>query len=361
MYHSIHDNQIPVLGRASSGGTGQALTALIEAAVLAANAHNSQPWKFRMHDAAISICADLTRHLGSFDPFRREMYLSLGCALENLVLAARACGLSPRVELVPGTLPPQDDAEATAAIVHFDRGEQLRSELFEAIGSRRTHRGAYAKGKGLSEQVMNSVQSLAVGSSEVRLRWIDEPAKRRLAELIVASTRQIVDDAEMAKDSAHWFRFHPQEVREHCDGLTLDTNIVSPLVRTIAKMLPPSHERANRQWVRDTRRIHVGTAAALGVICVRDLYDRPTAIGAGRLWQRIHLLLTAHGIAAQPLNQAIERVDREQDLGAPPATASALGQIIPMGDWRPTFIFRAGYARRDPRRSPRRAVRDVMA
>jgi hypothetical protein len=192
------------------------------------------------------------------------------------------------------------------------------------------------------------------------LHWFDGSAKRQLAELIVASTRRIVDDAEMALDNARWFRFHAQEVRAHCDGLTLDANVVSPLLRRIAKTFPPSHERANRQWVRDTERIHVRTAALLGVICVRDLYDRPTAVAAGRLWQRIHLCLTAYGIAAQPLNQPVERVDRERQLGAPPETANALARIVPGDDWRSTFVFRIGYARRQPSRSPRRAVRDVM-
>jgi nitroreductase len=66
---------------------------LVHAAVLAANAHNSQPWRFDLSDCGISVHADLERNLGGFDPFRREMHQSLGCAIETLVQAANARGL----------------------------------------------------------------------------------------------------------------------------------------------------------------------------------------------------------------------------------------------------------------------------
>jgi hypothetical protein len=39
-------------------------------------------------------------------------------------------------------------------------------------------------------------------------------------------------------------------------------------------------------------------APLLGLIVVRDPYDRPTALRAGHPWQRLHLLVTARGLAA---------------------------------------------------------------
>ena len=54
----------------------------LRAAILAASPHNTQPWLFAMSASAMVIYADRARHLGTFDPFRREMHLGVGCAIE---------------------------------------------------------------------------------------------------------------------------------------------------------------------------------------------------------------------------------------------------------------------------------------
>ena len=77
--------------------------ALVSAAILASNAHNSQPWLFRatgtQSEPRIDLFADRERNIGAIDPFLREMYVSVGCALENLAPAAPANGYDPKVSL----------------------------------------------------------------------------------------------------------------------------------------------------------------------------------------------------------------------------------------------------------------------
>lgn len=55
--------------------------ALVAAAVLAANPHDTQPWLFQVGEDSIGICADLSRNLGTMDCRLREMHLGLGCAI----------------------------------------------------------------------------------------------------------------------------------------------------------------------------------------------------------------------------------------------------------------------------------------
>jgi len=71
-----------------SGSPGEGARTPVRSAILAANAHNTQPWKFCVHPDRIDLRADESRNLGVMDPFRREMRISLGCALENLRLRA---------------------------------------------------------------------------------------------------------------------------------------------------------------------------------------------------------------------------------------------------------------------------------
>src|SRR3984893_4777528 len=75
--------------------------ALVRAAVLATNAHNTQPWLFHLSADRVDLYAVLERNIGTIDSLRREMYISLGCALENLALAAGAHGFAAAVRLMP--------------------------------------------------------------------------------------------------------------------------------------------------------------------------------------------------------------------------------------------------------------------
>jgi len=334
---------------------------LVHSAALAANAHNTQPWRFHVAQDKISVCADTDRHIGSFDPFRREMHLSLGCALENIDQAARAQGLETHMEFPPGTLSLAAAPSDPAAIVHLRPGNTDESELFRAIPRRHTHRGAYDAHREVPDEVLAGLGAAALDCHMLRLYLVTGAAMKPLASLITSSTRAIIDDPDMSRDNARWFRFRQKAIDECRDGLTLDTNVTKPLKRFFAKLFPPSAARADRHWGKDTTRIHLATAPLLGMIAVRSLYDRPTSLHAGRLWQRLHLLLTARDLAAQPLNQPVERVDRERQLEQPAHTAEALARITGDPEWQPTFIFRAGYPLRAPLASPRRPIDAVIS
>jgi hypothetical protein len=333
---------------------------LVRAAILAASAHNTQPWLFRIDGNTITVSADAERHIGSFDSFRREMMLSIGCALENLCLAAQAQGLRAKVEAQPGTMVLGLPPEGPAAIVHLSKGKRDETDLFRAIPDRHTHRGPYRPHRPLEEELLAEMHAAVPKRGKMRLFLFAGVEKEPLARLIISATKAIVDDRQMSKDSAQWFRFHRYEVEEKRDGLTLDANVVAPLQNLAAKIFPPTPESADQHWLHDTEHVHLDTAPLLGMIAVRDLYDRRAALEAGRLWQRLHLLLTARGVAAQPLNQPVERVDRERELGQPPRTAESLAQITGGATWLPTFVFRAGYSDHAAATSPRRPVEAVI-
>ncbi|WP_271594731.1 nitroreductase family protein [Bradyrhizobium sp. CCBAU 65884] len=61
---------------------------LVRAATLAANSHNTQPWRFILSDNIITIRPDLVRRCPVVDPDDHHLFASLGCAAENIVQAA---------------------------------------------------------------------------------------------------------------------------------------------------------------------------------------------------------------------------------------------------------------------------------
>jgi nitroreductase len=333
----------------------------LRAAILAASPHDTQPWLFGVSDREIAIYADRARHLGSFDPFRREMHLGLGCAIENFVLAARAFGIVSevqpavgRLELSPGPAP------VLAARLAMDVGPPAPDSLFEATPKRHTNRGPYHDEPPGPEGLRRLTD--LVSDANVRVAFMFEPRVRReLGALIVKATERIVGDAEMSLDSFSWIRTGRREVLAHRDGVTIDASGTSRLMTMAGKMLPDlDAAKTDRIWLSMTRHVHTATAPVFGMILVRDRLDMAQAIEAGRAWQRLHLALTALGLAAQPLNQPVEMVDRNQMLGRSDEFGPALTALASAEGWEPTFVFRLGYARHEAPPSPRRPLTDVV-
>jgi hypothetical protein len=332
----------------------------LHAAILAANPHDTQPWLFEVHEGSITVLADRARHLGSFDPFRREMHLGLGAAIENLVRAAGAEGYSAYVRPVAGRLTNSPGPEpVVVAHITLDPGAPGRDPLFEAIADRHTNRGVYLD-KPIATEILHSLAETAV-SDGVLVAFIgDAKARSDMASLIVDATARIIADPQMSADSAHWIRTGRREVGTHRDGISIDSAGLSPLLTAFAKLMPDqSPASADQYWLAHTRDIQVH-APILGVVLVRDRLDMASAIAAGRVWQRLHLAATTMGIAAQPLNQPVECVDRNTMLGRPDTFQKALVDFALAPGWQPTFAFRLGYAEKPALPSPRRPLSDVI-
>jgi nitroreductase len=342
------------------GHSGDGSRQPLRAAILAANPHDSQPWLFSAAGDSITVFADRARNLGSFDPFRREMHLGVGCAIENLMRAAAVCGYSMNVIIHGGRLTPspKNDPVRTAHL-WLDAAPATRDPLFEAIPHRHTNRGPY-RDRPVSQKTLLQLIEL-VSDNEVQLVFItDALARKELAAAIVAATERIIADPEMSADSARWFRTGKREVEAHRDGIGIDTAGLTPLLAMGAKMMPDQNAAtAGKYWLNMTRDVQT-IAPVLGLIMVRDRLDMGSAIAAGRAWQRLHLAATSMGLAAQPLNQPVECVDRNAQLGRNDEFARTLKRFAHSQDWEATFCFRLGYAEREALPSARRPLSDVM-
>jgi hypothetical protein len=305
------------------------------------------------------VYADRARNLGTFDPFRREMHLGLGCAIENLLRAASVFGIATYVYPVDGrlTLSPGPEPVAVAHIT-LDTANPARDELFEAIPHRHTNRGPYR----VDQPIVVERFANLVNSDSVRVAFItDRVARAEMGTLIVDATSRIISDPQMSADSYHWIRTGRREVAASRSGITIDASGVPSWLVMASKALPDlDAATTDKYWPGMTRDTHVATAPVFGIILVKDRLDMRQSIEAGRAWQRLHLAATLHGIAAQPLNQPVECVDRNQMLGRPDTFANALTKFANAPGWQATFVFRMGVAAHEAARSPRRPLADVM-
>jgi nitroreductase len=337
---------------------------LVRAAILAASPHNTQPWLFKVTNSSIELYLDTQRNTGALDPYLREEHIGMGCALENLALAAAVHGYQATVTPVRGKLGPipSEPTPKLVARVDLTPGKCQESELYDAIPRRHTNRSPYLPQKPIAQAFIDALSRLADGEVDVRIFLFPWAAERKkIVEISSAANSEIYADPEVDRGSDRWIRVNWSEVQRFRDGLSLDVLGLPPTAIAIAKMMPLSTLRwfASRT-PKNTYSDLMLSAPLIGIIAVHDRYDQEHCLGAGRLWQRAHLLATARGLAGRPCNEAVEMIDHEKALGKQGRRAEMLAELLGDAAWQPTFLFYMGYPTLTARASPRRPVEKLV-
>ncbi len=328
---------------------------LVRAAILAANPHNTQPWLFQVTPSQINLFADRRRNIGAIDPFLREMHIGLGCALENLLLAAEALGYTTQVSLLP------DASDATwVARIDLTEGAVTVSNLYNVIPQRHTNRYPYDMGRPVTGATLDGLNALN-DDPDVRVFWFaSAPLRKQVGNLLVAAAKALVADKTQDGDSARWYRATWQDIQQNRDGITIDAAGLPDWERALGKMLPPQSQAQQDSTFLQNTAEQAQTAGAFGLLTVRDGQDRAQQLRAGRLLERMYLWATKEGLAMQPLNAVVERAAREVVLGSAPHFGNALAALVGDPAWQTLLSFRIGYSTHEGLRSPRRGVDEVV-
>jgi len=327
---------------------------VVAAGVLACNPHNTQAWRFTVAGDVIDVHSDPARRMPRNDASAREHFAGLGCAVENMVIAAGPAGFTPEVTLFPdGTA-----SDYVARVELRPGGSGSDRMLAEAIPRRHTNRGPYT-GEPVDPSGFADQASRIDGAG---VHWItDRAARDRLGALYVEATEAITADADQSSEAFGWFRNDRGDIDRHRDGLTLDGQGLSGLTLFAAKVLPAqSRTDGDAFWVKATRDVHTATAAAYGIITVGDVADRTAQVTGGRLLARMHLAATSLGLGFHHMNQITERIDRDHALGNPDVFSRRWADVLGRPATTGLVSFRIGHPEREPGLSPRRSLTDVV-
>lgn len=331
------------------------LNAIAAAGVLAANPHNMQPWRYEVRERQIKLFADPSRAMPINDADQRERLTGFGCAIENMVCAARGRGLSTQVDLPSSANGPV----ATLTMTPGPPASPDEERLARSISVRHSNRGPY---QNRAVDITALLTAAGPGVPGADVTWVTQPeARAGLGALFVEATEAIVADEDMSIEAFSWLRSDRSSLDRHRDGLTLDCQGLSPLMLAVAKIVPAqSRADGNAFWVKAVREVHTATAAAYGIITVADNRNTADRITGGRLLQRLQLAAAGLGLGFQHLNQVTETIDRDVALGRAPRFAQRWHELTTVPHGRDLVAFRIGYPEREPNPSPRRALSDVI-
>lgn len=310
---------------------------LVHYARLAANSHNTQPWLFSKTADTVVIRPDMARATPAADPDHHHLYASLGCAAENLSLAATAAGSG-----MSATFDPEGDGA-----VEFRPGPaSMHSDgLFEAILERQCTRSEY-DGRAVSAEHLEQLQAAARVEGCRLIVIPDRDRIEQMLELAITANTTQIEDVKFTEELKQWIRFNGGQAAATRDGLyTACTGNPSlpPFLGRIMLDLFFTAESENDKLARQVR-----SSSGLAVF-VTDQDGKAHWVQSGRSYQRFALRATTLGIRHAFVNQLVDV----------PALRAELSRLLGMTDGRADLAVRYGYAPAMPR-SLRRPIREVI-
>jgi hypothetical protein len=310
---------------------------LVRYATLAPSSHNTQCWKFRVEDGAISILPDLSRRCPAVDPDDHHLFVSLGCATENLVQAALANGLEGHVRF--------SAAGGNVMHVALEPTSPVASALFQAIPERQSTRGEY-DGQPLARQDLELLEKAGTGNGVQVILLTERRAMEKVLEYVVQGNSAQINDPAFVEELKTWIRFSGDEAVRKGDGLYTASSGNPSSPRWLGSLLfdlffTPKSE--NDKYAK-----HVRSSAGIAIF-VSDAPGPAQWVEVGRCYERFALQSAALGIRNAMLNQPVEVSTLRPQFAA----------LLGVGRRRPDLVVRFGRGPKLPS-SLRRPVESVL-
>ncbi|MFC2431331.1 MAG: Acg family FMN-binding oxidoreductase [Candidatus Saccharimonas sp.] len=310
---------------------------LVAQAVKAPSGHNTQPWRFRQNESAVEVYPDFDRRLPVVDPDDRELFVSLGCATENLCLAAQNIGYESSVAV----------GDTGVIAVALTEGADVKSNpLFEQIDLRQTNRSIYT-GEEIALDALRKLQSVC-SEKGISIHYYARQTKQfnDIEQYVLqGNTRQMQNESFKAELKS-WMRFNKKHQDQTLDGLSYAVFGAPNVPRWMAEPIMSMAINAKTQNKADREKID--SASHLVLFTTRE-NSRREWVDLGRTLQRFLLTATELGISHAYLNQPNEEAE----------IVAEMAKTLDLDGEYPTVLLRVGYGEQQAY-SKRRPIGDII-
>jgi nitroreductase len=274
----------------------------------------------------VHVYADESEWLEVADADKRELYFSVGCALENLLVAVDRFGLGTTVDYSEGT---SKVAEVTFGT---DTASSYPSELFQAITERRTNHKVYHEEQ-IEEDVLDSLEQTAEGDGVELLKVTDGEEKEEITELQTRADKKQFDDPDYRKELGRWI-----------GSGALGANW---LMARVGQLAVTHLDLGESEGEKNSKLLN---SAPVIAFVATSTDDREARVKAGQAFERLFLSATSEGIAVHPMNQILQVPELKEELT----------NLLSPADTNLQLMFRLGYAPPEDDRRPRKPVKSVL-
>lgn len=296
---------------------------LVKYAILASSSHNSQPWQFKIDDGYIDVSYSEDRWLNIADKNKRELYISIGCAVENLCIAAKNFGLNYQINYT-------DNKEKTKILrIKIDENnrkpQNKNSKLFQEITNRYTDHRPF-KNKEISNCILDKLQGY-IYEDKVGVCLVKNSGERNeISELQMLADEKLMKDPEYREELGDW-------IGKGVLGSSW------PMAR-IGEIAVRYLDLGSREGKKNSKLIQ--TSPVL-VILHTGKDNLKSQVKTGRVFERISLFATYKDISIHPISQILEH----------PQTRDKLTNLLDLNNRSPQHLFRLGYTNKKQKHTPR--------
>ncbi len=307
----------------------------------APSGHNSQAWKFKIKENTIEIHPDFNFSLPIVDPNNRELFISLGCATQNIYIASSHFNYECNWEIK------QNSRGNNYIITEFKESKYIAKEkLFNFIEKRQTNRIVY-NGEKIDGETIKQLKELS-NKENIGFYYFKnkEPNFQILKKAILKGNEIQMSDSDFKKELLSWIRFNKKEVNNFQNGLTYKVMGFPPTPKFIGKAIVKSFLKPQKQNNSDIKKIDSSSHFVLLTTKTNTVKEW---IILGMALQKLLLKLTELGIAYAFLNQPCELKSLSLELQ----------KQLPINNEYPSIILRIGYAKTVPF-SPRKDIEKII-
>jgi len=308
------------------------LERLVYYARLAPSSHNRQPWKFVVGESEIDLFADVDKWLRVADRDRREMFISLGCAIESIRIAADYAGYGTAVRHFPVT---NNESLVARIGVNLDgpKRDEAAGHLLRYMTLRHTSHRMFEPARLVSEVDRKSLYN-AFQIGEVSLQLTSDPGVfSSLAQLETRADAQLFADPEYRLEISGW--------------LSRDLFGASWLLSKLGQLAIEHLPMGNRVGQSDGARL--SSAPLVGILSTKG-DRRVDELQTGEAYLRVALVAERYDLRIQPVSQMVE---------VPEARAEA-ARLCGVGDRVLQHMFRIGHAQPDAVRTDREPLASLI-
>lgn len=313
---------------------------LVECAIKAPSGHNTQPWKFENIENGINIHPDFKRALPVVDTENYELYISLGCALENLLIAAKQKGYTCKVQY-----PEKSVNGIIIELTKDDTDKVAPDNLFNEISKRQVTKSKY-NARSLSDDVLKQLGS-SFKFEGISIRILDSKKDlENLIPLIIEANNLQFNNRDFLNELVHWIRFSKNEAEKKKDGIYSATMGMPGLGRLLGSLVMKNFVTTKSEEKRLIELLKHSQGLA---IFISDTNNAEAWVKTGQAFQRFGLTATHLGVSHAHLNMPCEEIVVRQKLT----------KVLGIENKHPLLLIRYGYADRMPY-SYRRSFEDVL-
>jgi len=308
------------------------LSYLIAFAVLAPSSHNTQPWNFRLSGNVVELHLAADRRLPVADPDDRQLYMSLGAALENMARAALSIGATAVITYkLEGAL---------VATIGLKAGAKPTTDYRAAMVQRRSTRLPFGL-EPIAPGMRNAVKGAQRGSTNITLIEGKENVET-VARINADASERSLADPVFRVELVKWVRNNWTKQPDGMPGFV--QNIPGP-VSLLAPVIMPRVNLGPDQAKKD-----FALFAASPAVVVLDVEKDEARdwLDAGRTFEGICIEAAMQGYQTSALASAIEDKAGAQELSS---------KLHLKG--RPVATLRLGKASKEARHTPRRSAAEV--